>query len=266
MMRAAKLLLYVAVVALWAGVTHANAEGKSDFAFSGMINDFTWEENLPNGTSLEESGLLFGIHLQGHIDLPQAWESYLYGEFYAGTVDYDGFLVDLDGSIEPYQSETTYAGIAGAWDAGYDVSASTYWTVLPFVGLGLHYWIRSLDDEEGYGYDEYWLTLYGRAGLRVAWQYSPETEVYALGAFLLPFYNYERAVNVPLSPGNDDIELEPEEEVGYQFEAGVNHGRLHASIFYEAMNFGQSDLDDTGSFFQPESTRDVVGGRVGIRF
>lgn len=238
----------------------------SEFALSAMVNDFTWEEKLPDGTSLEENGLLFGIHLQGKVDLPRAWESYLYGEFYAGTVDYDGFLIDLDGSIEPYQSETSYAGMSGVWDFGYNFSSVEEWGVLPFAGLGTHYWIRSLDDQEGYGYDEYWLTMYGRAGLRVNWRNSTGTELYALGAVLLPFYNYEWAVDVPLAPGTDDIELEPEEETGFQLEAGMNRGRLHVSVFYEAMEFGQSDLDDSGSFFQPESTRDVAGVRAGLRF
>ena len=238
----------------------------SDFALSFMVNDFTWQENLPDGTSLEENGPLIGLHIQGQVDLPRAWESFLYGEVYAGTVDYDGFLINIDGSIEPYKSETSYVGFSGAWDFGYNLSTSEELGLLPFVGLGTHYWLRSLDDEEGFGYDEYWLTMYGRVGLRVIWRSTTGTEVYALGAALLPFYNYEWAVNVPLARGNDDVELEPEEEVGYQLEAGLNRGRLHLSVFYEAMEFGQSDVDDSGLFFQPESTRDVAGIRIGIRF
>jgi len=261
-------LKFLSILGMFAGmVCHAHAnEVTTEFAFSAMVNDFTWEEKLPDGATLEESGLLFGIHLQGNVDLPQAWESFLYGEFYFGTVDYDGFLINLDGSIEPYRSETSYAGMSGAWDFGYDLHPADAWGILPFAGLGTHYWIRALDDEEGYGYDEYWLTMYGRAGLRVHWHQAAGTEFYALGAVLLPFYNYEWAVDVPLAPGNEDVELEPQEEVGFQLEAGMNRGRLHVSVFYEAMEFGQSDLDDSGSFFQPESTRDVAGIRAGIRF
>lgn len=231
-----------------------------------QVSDFTWKEELPGGLSLEENGPLFGLQLHGHLPLSSQWTGYWQGEFFAGVVDYDGYLYDLDGRIYPYSAETTYAGVAGAWDVGYDIVAYSGTEIAPFLGLGAHYWLRSLDDDEGFGYDEYWLTLYGRAGLRAAWRVTPGTEVFASGAALLPFFNYEWAVDVPLSESEDDIELEPKERAGYQFEAGINHDPLHVAVFHEYMEFGQSDVDDTGQFLQPESTREVTGLRVGVLF
>jgi len=73
-------------------------------------------------------------------------------------------------------------------------------------------------------------------------------------------------VGVPLADGGDDIELEPEEKPGWQLEVGINHGAWHAAVFHTYMEFGQSDLDDTGQFFQPASTREVTGLRIGYRF
>lgn len=231
------------------------------------LQDFTWTEKLPSGLSLEETGGLIGLRLE--TDLPHrspGWRSHLAGDVFAGTVDYDGFLIGIDGSITPYESETTYLGVAGSWDVGYRVALSPEFAVEPFLGLGAHYWLRSLDDDEGFGYDEYWLTLYGRAGIRFGWQTAPETELYAAAAALLPFYNYEWAVDVPLAQGDGDVELEPKEKTGWEIEAGLDHGSWHAAVFHSYMDFGRSDLDDTGQFFQPASTREVTGLRVGYRF
>ncbi len=258
-------LVKAGVIAFSLAAAPALHASENSFALSLMVNDFTWEENLP-GLSLEENGPLIGLHAQGQVKMAPSLVSFLYGELYAGTVDYDGFLIGLDGLVTPYKSETTYAGFSGAWDLGYDLLGEKPVHVYPFAGLGMHYWLRSLDDDGGYGYDEYWLTMYGRVGLRVHWMANSNTEFYASGALIAPFYNYEEAVGIPLAGGDDDVELEPKEELGFQVEAGMNYQRLHLSVFHESMTFGQSDLDDSGQFFQPESTREVTGVRAGLRF
>jgi hypothetical protein len=248
-------------------VTSVAADLRAEVTVSLSIQDYTWTEELPNGLSLEENGGLFGVRIE--TELPHrtpAWRSRLVGEGYAGTVDYDGFLIGIDGSISPYESETTYLGVAGSWDIGYGRPLSPDVTAEPFAGIGTHYWLRSLDDEEGFGYDEFWLTMYGRLGLRIGWRTAADTELFAAAVLLLPFYNYEWAVDVPLAAGDGDVELEPEEETGWETEAGLNHGSWHAAVFHTSMDFGQSDLDDTGQFFQPASTREVTGLRIGYRF
>lgn len=251
----------------WLIATTGARDLYADVAVSLVLQDFTWTEELPNGLSLEENGALFGVRIETEIPhRSPGWRSRLSGEGYAGTVDYDGFLIGIDGSITPYESETTYLGVAGSWDVGYGLALSPELTTEPFVGLGTHYWLRSLDDDEGFGYDEFWLTMYGRAGLRFGWRPATDTEWFASAAVLLPFYNYEWAVDVPLASGDGDVELEPEEETGWQVEAGLNLGPWHAAVFHTYMDFGRSDLDDTGQFFQPASTREVTGLRAGYRF
>ena len=65
---------------------------------------------------------------------------------------------------------------------------------------------------------------------------------------------------------DDTVELEPKEEPGYRFEAGLTHGRLVLAVFHERSSFGESDPDETGDFFQPASDRELTGLRAGLRF
>jgi len=246
----------------FAETTTNKSSGQVNVGF--IVEDFNWREELDNGISLEESGPLFGISLDGNAPLSPAspWKLYFRAEIYAGSVDYDGFLISIDGDVEPYKSDTFYLGTVGDLDMSYDLLPSNSTELRPFAGLGSRYWLRSLDDDGGVGYDEYWLTMYARLGARVHYHKNESTEFYVVAALVAPFYNNEIAVDVPLADG--DIELEPKEETGLYVEAGCNLRTLGIAVFYEQLNFGESDLDDSGNFFQPESEMELLGLRVSI--
>jgi len=239
--------------------------GKGSFSLSLVAQDLNWKEDLNDGTFLEESGILLGLSLDGSSSLASQLALHYRAQIYGGTVDYDGFIINLNGGKQPYKSDTTYYGLVGDLDASMNLSNNEQMQLRPFAGIGTRYWLRKLDDGGRFGYDEYWLTVYGRAGLRVHVISSPATAWHLMAAVILPFYNYEWAVNVPFTP-DDSIELEPKEKTGYQVEGGVTHGRLAVAVFYEALDFGQSNPDKTGVFYQPASEMRLIGVRAGITF
>jgi hypothetical protein len=226
------------------------------------LQSFNWKEQFGDDLELEESGALFGLSLLGRKDYPSPLALHYRVLGYGGTVDYDGFLMSLDGGIAPYASETSYLGLAGDLDVSYHLASPGEWELRPFVGFGSAGWLRSLDNTEGYGYDEYWLSLAGRAGLRVDVEQNDRLRWHLMAALVAPFRNFEWVVDVPLAP-DSTIELTPKNEIGYQLDAGFTYQRWTLSVYYEAMDFGQSDLDDSGLFFQPASERRVAGLRLG---
>ena len=236
---------------------------QTDFDIHVLLQNFEWTEDV-SPLTLEESGTLAGFGIAGRTRFPGSLHLHFLGKFYAGSVDYDGFLQSVDGSITPYAAETDYSGSLGHLDLSLPLVSREAMEVRPLIGLGGHMWHRALDKSEGYGYDEYWLTVYGRAGVLIDYALDANTKLYGSVAALLTFLNDESAENVPLSSG--PIDLEPGEKSGLQAEAGLRFKRLSLAVFHEQFNFGASDLDDSGLFFQPASEMRVTGIRAGVAF
>ncbi|HMO49671.1 MAG TPA: hypothetical protein PKE26_02780 [Kiritimatiellia bacterium] len=241
------------------------AAPEPNIALQVIVQDFTWREDVGQPLRLKESGWLYGIGVNGRLRQPERWQLHYRAQFYGGEVDYDGFLQYLDGRVEPYQAETRYLGAVGDLDASFLLNEGDAIPVRPFIGIGTRYWLRELDKREGFGYDEYWLTIYGRLGLNIEVPESSARTWFLSMALVVPVYNYEWAVDVPLLP-DDNIELKPKRKLGQHLEAGVRGQRFQAALFYEALNFGQSDLDRSGMFFQPASEKRLAGLRVGMAF
>ncbi|HMP89086.1 MAG TPA: hypothetical protein PJ991_02735 [Kiritimatiellia bacterium] len=238
---------------------------KGVFDLTLVVQDKNWKEDLNNGKNLEESGILIGLAASGHTSLLSTRAFHYLGMVYGGTIDYDGYIIDLSGNMTPYKSETSYGGLLGEFDVSWNMLDADDMQARPFVGAGSRFWLRQLDDGGIYGYDEYWLTIYARAGLIISFQPGPDTTWYASGALILPVYNYEWVLNVPFAP-DDQIELKPRKRTGYRLESGIRHGRFTAALFHEALDFGQSPPDKSGVFYQPASEMRLTGIRAGISF
>lgn len=229
-----------------------------------VAKDFNWKEYF-GGLELEESGTLLGVGFHGATRFDDSWQFDYRAEVYAGSVDYDGYIQWDDGSLTPARSETDYAGLNGDIDLSFDLSGSEGPAFRPFGGIGARYWLRSLDNSQGLGYDEYWSTLYLRAGLRVESPAGRNPGWFLAAALIAPVHTDETATDVPGSYG-EDIDLSPKEEPGFQLEAGLRSDTWMISVFHERMKFGESDLDASGQYYQPESEMRLSGVRAGVYF
>ncbi len=185
-------------------------------------------------------------------------------EGFAGEVDYDGAVFNEEGDTRPYRSDTAYGGVGGETLLSFALFQSGGLTFYPEVGAGAQYWLRQLDVDGDAGYDEYWLTAYGVAGLRLEADAGNGSTLFLRGAILIPFYNDEEVENIGFD-GVGNVSLEPETEIGYTAEAGIMMNSFTVSAFYEYLEFGESDLDDTGRFFQPDSETTRIGVKAGIK-
>lgn len=232
---------------------------------SAIVQYFEWEEDVGGGLGLKEKGPLYGLGASLDIPLTPDWRLDLNGYVYAGTVDYDGFLQNIFGGTTPYESETSYQGFKTDADfvfTGDDGLAG----VSMFAGLGMQYWLRELDDGGEFGYDEYWYTLDTRVGLKFQFAGAyPDVTYRGLIGLLLPIYNYEVIKGADIA-GDDEVDLEPKPKVGYVAEFGADVRNWHLVAFYEAQHFGKSDLDDSGTVYQPKSDKQVIGVRAGLNF
>lgn len=228
-----------------------------------QVDRYRWREFDGGDKLLEEEGAIPGLFLRHDAELAKSIGLHAAVFAYSGTVHYDGALITEDGLI-PFESRTRYTGVRADVDASYSLGSGAL-RVRPFVGIGARYWLRELGRLMAYGYDEYWLLPYGRAGARLE---RPGGEKgfgwFASAAALFPFAVDETVKGVEEAEG--DIKVEPKEKVGYEAEVGIVSGRLAVSAYWQAQDFGQSDLDASGQFLQPKSKLMIFGLRAGVSF
>lgn len=239
----------------------------------GIAEQFEWAEYLDGSTLLEESGPLFGVGGELALLVAEPWWVKARSEVFFGEVDYDGAIQNSDdGTIIPYDSTTEYAGVQaeGILTRRCQLNSDVY--IAPVCGLGLKMWTRILDTEMTdkyigtYGYEENWFNLHAIIGGNGGIVLDDGVEMFATVEIIVPVYN-EILVDLTNVGGPDDVELEPEGKTGFYVETGVNSGSVTVSIFYEAINFGESPLDkDYNSVFQPKSEARIIGLKAGMVF
>lgn len=239
------------------------ARATTEFDFHVTLQDFNWTEDVTPLT-LEESGPLYGLGFAGRSRFNSGLNLHFLGQYYGGDVDYDGFLQSIDGGITPYKATTWYQGSVGHLDLSLPLVNREQFAIRPVAGLGARAWLRALDDSEGYGYDEFWLTMHARLGGWMDYTHASGAKLYASVVALLTIYNDETVENVPLA--TETIYLEPGKKDGLRAEAGFQQGRLSIAVFHDRLDFGQSELDESGSFFQPASEMRITGLRLGMAF
>lgn len=231
----------------------------------GSVTWFQWEETIGGSTVVEEEGPLFAAGLLIRYPTSDLVDLDARIEVFGGVVDYDGAIFNLEGDVQPYSSESGYAGLAGDATLAFNFADNgSLASLRPAVGLGFHRWVREIDRGGQFGYDEIWTTLYARGGLD--WVNRGEHgETYAQFFVILPLANDERVEGIGFE-GVGDIDLEPETETGFSLVAGHRQGGWDVALTLDLLRFGESDLDPSGLFFQPESDWLRYGIRAGITF
>lgn len=274
-------LVLVLLAALAAHRTHAQAQQPSFSPTNKVVASarvfahleaFEWTETLQGREFVKETGPLYGLGGEMELRLGRRLLLGLSGDFFAGEVDYDGAIQQLDGTFTPAESTTTYVGMNGAVRIAAPYVIAERVTLKPAAGLGLRAWERTLDtgfDSRyigDYGYIEDWFAAHALFGATLEFTVSPVTTLFLAGEVRLPLWTAE---NIDLSNvgGPDDVELEPKAQPTVFVEAGVRHKKLFASAFVESLDFDESDYDSNyGQYLQPKSEATIAGGRVGLWF
>lgn len=251
------------LILLFMGALHAvKAAELRPFA---TISYLSWEETVDGDRLVTEDGPLWGAGVQLRHDLSTALILDAKFELFGGVVNYEGAIFDVDGTSEPYDGETGYLGVSGDATLIFQVlPASPKASVQPALGIGLHRWVRELDQGGDFGYDETWTTIYLRGGLE-AIVYSDYADWYGQAFLILPLSNDEKVDDLGWV-GSNSISLEPEKETGLSLVVGRRNDRWDLALTLDYLHFGESNLDASGVFFQPESEWLRLGARAGFSF
>jgi hypothetical protein len=255
------------------GLASASAEEWNAYV---AVERFEWKEFKDDGSLfLKESGPLFGLgftyrkEFPGHVTVEPGLE------IFGGSVDYDGQTL----SGIPAATTVDYFGVKVKGEVGRRSNPMENVFLDPFVGLGIRYWFRDIDNgvaADGSpvaGYVEEWFTLQARFGLRGEKYISSRTRIFGLAGVLFPVYNRTTAYLSDVGYSNDST-VEPGRKESFFAEAGFRVNTVTMSLFYEGMRFTKSNFDTathlssgvTLPFYQPESDADSYGVKLGIIF
>jgi hypothetical protein len=241
-----------------------------DFYLYGTVESFVWKEFADNGSRVvKESGPLIGIGLAYSHEFEDRITFTPKGEIFFGSVDYDG---QTQVGV-PVTSTVDYFGFKFDGDLSIKYKVTQRFSLEPFGGLGLRWWIRDIKDGTtstgavASGYTEAWTTLYGRLGVRGGIDVSTQMMMFLETGVMLPFFNENTAYlsDAGLGP---DVTIHPGRQASFFAEAGLKISRVKASLFYDSMKFSRSANVVSGAniYWQPQSTADIYGVKVGVVF
>ncbi len=259
----------------------ASSASASEAAGYFAVESFTWKEFDDGGARLlRENGPLFGIGFSYQAVYSNNLIFTPAIELFGGKVDYDGQACKI-GTTDCIASTTDvrYFGLKLVGDLGYRFGDPGNLSVEPFIGLGLRAWVRDIGDGTAAngtataGYSEEWFVLNGRVGAKAAMGIGGESQVFVQGGVKLPIYNSTTAYVSDIGFTNDTT-VEPGKKISFFAETGIRLNNFKASLFYESLRFRKSNNDFsinalnglTYIFWQPESTMDLYGVKLGVVF
>ncbi|HUI67743.1 MAG TPA: hypothetical protein VL087_06005 [Nitrospirota bacterium] len=269
-------LLFLAVFVVFE-ISHVSVAAAEGFYLYGVAESFTWKEFDDSGARVvKESGPLFGIGIAYSHEFEDQLTFTPKGEIFFGSVDYDGQTQ----TGEPLTTTVGYFGLTLDGDIGRKFKVSQSFSLEPFGGLGLRWWLRDIKNGTtstgaiSQGYMEGWTTLYGRLGVRGGIDVSKQTMMFFEGGVKLPFYNENTAYWSNI--GGQDLTFHPGKQSSPFAEIGMKVNRVKASLFYDSMRFTKSnvitDVITTSEaviihqYWQPKSTADIYGVKIGASF
>ncbi|MCX6996284.1 MAG: hypothetical protein NTV49_04185 [Kiritimatiellaeota bacterium] len=240
-----------------------------DISLTLMVQQFTWQEFDADGERLlKESGPLFGFDV-GYRQVGRRYGSSLGVGVFGGRVDYDGHTQ----AGVPATTHTVYTGLEGRGDLLARFEPARHLTLEAFLGLGGRLWDRSLQDQgQLKGYSELWASFFGRVGFGATYAFARDGKAFAQAGGRLPLTTIQNVDLTKFGAGN--IKLQPRQQITPFVEAGCRWKLLQVSIFYETLRFDKSAAETitiiegsrigTLEFWQPKSTADIYGLRIGL--
>jgi hypothetical protein len=261
-----KIILGIAFVSILMRVSIAPASAEMNPAspaqvqYGFEIQDYKWSEfDDRNVMLVEETGYLYGVTC--NVDSgrkPLGWRGGI--SLFGGEVDYDG----LTWSLAPVKTDVRYLGARIYADMSPNLRVGSGLLLKTFFGIGFKGWLRELEDtktQDGIfvsGAEEWWGSVYGRAGVGAAYPVSGAMEIFSEAGARIPIYTRNHA-NLYI-PGSPSVDLEPEMRVSPFAEFGARWHQLTAKISYDALWFDKSDsVSASGGYLlhQPESESEI---------
>lgn len=219
---------------------------------------FNWSEYLDDGFELlTETGWLVGLSYD--LESTAEYLGWRHGAgIFFGRVDYGG----RTWSLLPVKTDVWYVGAQAFVDATFNFRPLSGMVVQPFAGIGGKTWLRMLDGTrtaDGVpvnGLEEWWWSIYGRAGTGVRYKVSDKMSVFAEAGMKLPIHAQNNAY---VNGRNDPIRILQYQTRSPFAMCGLRYRALSLKLTYESLRFDRSDAVTSGSYilYQPRSKEDT---------
>ena len=215
---------------------------------------FYWQEDVNGAKVMDNSGFRIGLEASYEQPKEKGWLSATRFKLYYGEVDYDG----QTWGGTPLKTTTDYYGGLLEERYGYRWGLGEKQYLDLMGGIGLDFWLRSLNGPGGY--NEYWLPIYLKAGLEV----SPK-ETGWIGTLGVKAAVYTTQIADFGRMGGGTVTVHPGTMPSGYAEAGYKFTKnLSAAVFFDSYWFSKSSMES--GVYQPESKSYEVGVKVGWTF
>jgi hypothetical protein len=222
-----------------------------------LVESHAWEEVSQGVRTSEDKGEVYGAGAQATFESGSAVYR-LKGEYFQGTLDADGVSTGVS-----WTTEADVRGFRLEGDAGWRFRAGAV-SFVPNLGFGYRWWRRDYQSSA---------TV---IGLQEEWQ-TGNVKVGALAEFVAGravVLHVEAAARYGVFASNrimyngSRVTMKPGGRVTPYAEAGVKVGILKGSVYYERLEFDESDPVSAGgtALVQPEASADIFGARLGLSF
>lgn len=226
-----------------------------------FAEDVTWTEQFEGARVLEEKGDRYGAGAVATFESgPSMYR--LKGEYFQGTGDVKG----ESGGIS-WATEVKVYGVRLEADGGLRIPIGRA-SIVPNLGFGYRWWRRDYQSSATVtGVLQKWHTFYFKAGALAEYDLGGGIVPYAEAALRIGIFN-----NNEMAYNNTNVSMNPGGRITPYAEAGLKLSILKGAVYYERLEFGQSDpvpasgLPPGWGLVEPEVKADIFGARVGISF
>jgi len=226
-----------------------------------FAEDVEWRQNFEGARILDEKGDRYGAGAVATFETgPSIYR--LKGEYFQGTGDVVG---DSDGFS--WATEVKVYGVRLEADGGWRIPIGRA-SIAPNLGFGYRWWRRDYQSSATVsGQLQKWHTFYFKAGALAEYDVGGGIVPYVEGGLRIGIFN-----NNEVTIDGNNVSMNPSGRLTPYAEAGLKVSFLKAAVYYERIEFGESDPVPV-SFLPPgwglathEVKADIFGARVGISF
>lgn len=209
----------------------------------------------------EEDGELYGAGALAAFEAGSSvWR--LKGEYFQGTVDAKGVSSGV-----AWATDASVLGFRAEGDLGWRFRAGAA-SLVPNLGFGYRWWRRDYRSSATViGLQEEWQAGNVKVGAVARYEAGRTVTLFLEAAGRLGVFASDR-----ITYNGARVTMKPGGRVTPYAEAGLAAGVLKGSVYYERIEFSQSDpvaapgLPPGTGLVQPETTADIYGARVGLSF
>lgn len=222
------------------------------------VQRYEWQEFGANNAGIvDETGYMYAFTCDFDSQREVlGWRNGI--KLFVGKTNYNGQTWDF----KPVKTDGLYLGTQLYMDLVPNYRLNCGLRLKTFGGIGFRGWLRDLSDTRAQdgtsvkGTQEWWGSVYGRAGVGASYPLSKAIEIFSEAGSKIPIYT----VNHALVSGSPSVNLTSKQRFSPFIDFGVHWKKFTAKLSYDTFWIGKSDTVKSGpySLYQPKSEADII--------